>query len=173
MNARQAVIAIRSIGGWLVARPGERAYVHSSIWPIGRYRAGMHAHATWATRLRKAMDAAGFDGAGDLARAAGLNYSVVRRWLAGEGTPTVDNLRAISSPLRVPLIQLIVWAGLLSSEEARLDASAPAQITPEEALRSDPTLTEDGRRAGLASLEGLRKAFSSTPDAGRRRRSGA
>lgn len=119
------------------------------------------------------MDAAGFDGAGDLARAAGLNYSVIRRWLAGEGVPTVDNLRAISGPLHVPLIQLMVWAGLLSSEEARIDTGASAQITPEEALRTDPTLTDEGRRAAAASLEGLRRAFSSQPDAGRRRRSGA
>lgn len=131
----------------------------------------MHAQHDWPRKLRKAMTRAGFTTAADLASAAGLSYSVVYRWLEEDRVPNIDNLRAISGPLEVPLLELIVWTGLLSADEARIDTSA--QITPEEALRTDPTLTDEGRRAGLATLEGLRKAFSSTPDAGRRKRSGA
>jgi Uncharacterized Fe-S oxidoreductase len=106
------------------------------------------------------MTRAGYRGPADLARASGLDVSVVSRWLRGQ-RPTLDTLRSVSEPLGVPLLELAVWAGLITADEAGQRAREVA-ISPEDALRADETLTEEGRRAGLASLDGLRRAFGTT-----------
>ena len=165
MHAWQAV----SHGSCGLRHPGD---VHCCTPPLGLGPGtvtGMHAQSEWPSRLRDAMDQAGLKGAADLARASGLNYSVTHRWLAGEGVPSVDNLRAAAKPLGVPLLELMVWAGLITREEARL-RDPGTQLTPEEALAADRTLTAEGRRAGLASLEGLRKAFGTARPKERKRR---
>lgn len=63
--------------------------------------------------------------AAELARAAGLDPSVVARWRKGS-EPSIENLRRIGRVLGVPLLELMVRARLVTAEEAggALDAIA-------------------------------------------------
>lgn len=75
--------------------------------------------------LRRLMDARGFETDGDLQLASGLDASVISRWQAGGGAPTVQNLRKIAGPLGVHLGDLMVAAGLATKAELGMEYVAP------------------------------------------------
>lgn len=80
----------------------------------------------WPAYLRGAMAAAGMRNAAELARAAGIGEAQVSRWLRGATTPEEKNLRRLSKALKRPMLELLVAAGHLEPEEARMkDQPAP------------------------------------------------
>ncbi len=69
--------------------------------------------------LKRAMDARGVNQA-ELARVTGVNGSLIGRWLKDEVAPGMENLRRVSKALRVPYLDLVVAAGHMEPEEARM-----------------------------------------------------
>jgi transcriptional regulator with XRE-family HTH domain len=79
----------------------------------------------WAGYLESAMRGAGLTQA-ELARRSGLAESMVSRWLRGLNQPDVPNLRRVGPVLGVPMLELLVAAGHVTQDEARLrDAPRP------------------------------------------------
>jgi transcriptional regulator with XRE-family HTH domain len=61
-----------------------------------------------------------------LARQSGVGDAVISRWLNEESQPTIEKLRPLVVPLGVPLLELMVAAGRMEPEEARMkDRPAP------------------------------------------------
>lgn len=70
------------------------------------------------------MELRGFETAAALGRAAGIPNSTITRWITGDTTKiTVEKLRLLVKPLGVPLIVLIVKAGLFDPTELELSPS--------------------------------------------------
>lgn len=92
----------------------------------------------WPTFLRASMDARGLRTAAALAAQAGIGESLVSRWLRGANQPDVTTLRKLSPVLDVPVLTLIVAAGHLSPEEAKLrDVKPPAAPTVTPGISTD------------------------------------
>ncbi|GGM65020.1 hypothetical protein GCM10012275_39440 [Longimycelium tulufanense] len=72
----------------------------------------------WWTWLQAQLDERGWTRA-DLARAATVSQSRIADWKDKGTRPTLDNARAVAHALQVPLLVVLVEAGLLTSEEAR------------------------------------------------------
>lgn len=109
----------------------------------------------WPAYLKAAMEAAGYTSAAELARATGIGEAQVSRWLRGATQPDVINLRRLTRSLRRPLLELLVAAGHLEPEEARMKSAPepPAREdppSPEEALWSLPVLSEDEKEELVA-----------------------
>ncbi len=96
------------------------------------------APADWPTYLRAAMDAAGYTTASELARVSGVSEPVASRWLRGITQPDVANLRKVAPALRIPILQLLVAAGHLTVEEARLrELKVPAAPVVRRGISTD------------------------------------
>jgi transcriptional regulator with XRE-family HTH domain len=101
---------------------------------------------SWPEWLGQRMSLLGYRTSSDLARAAEVPDSVISRWRSGSTTPSLTQLRRLQVPLRAPLVELLVAAGLLTADEARLQA--PSAPQPEmrdvrDAIERDPVLTDD------------------------------
>lgn len=72
-----------------------------------------------------------------LARTTGLNDSAISKWRRGAAAPDVASCRRIAQAIHRPLLEVLVAAGHLSSEEAKLKAPPPTPQRPvsEEAAR--------------------------------------
>lgn len=66
------------------------------------------------------MDARSIGSQSELASKAGIDRSVISQWLNDKAQPTIPLLRKLEAPLGRPLIELMVAAGLISKEDARL-----------------------------------------------------
>jgi transcriptional regulator with XRE-family HTH domain len=114
--------------------------------------------------LKAAMEAAGIPTGARLAELAGLNPSLVNRWLNGKTVPSIDNLREIAPHLRVPLRVLVVRAGHMTAEEMGIDKDLPLPTgnhTLEDELRSDPRIRDDRKEPLIQFLQTL---FEEDPD---------
>lgn len=76
------------------------------------------------------MRAKNISSASELADKAGLNRSVVSQWLNDKAQPTIPNLDKLKGPLGRPLIEMMVAAGLISKEDARIK-ELPKPVKPE------------------------------------------
>lgn len=94
-------------------------------------------HMDFATWLDTHMRDRGLTPA-DLATAAGLAQSVVSRWRTGRVRPSVDNIRAAAHALRVPVVDGLIAAGILSPDDI---APPTAEVTA--ASLSDEELIEE------------------------------
>lgn len=72
---------------------------------------------TWAAFIRARMKTHGMAGPSDLARASGVDQSVISRWLNEGRTPTVDALRRLVAPLKTSLRDLLIAAGHATEED--------------------------------------------------------
>ena len=80
----------------------------------------------------------------DLAREAGLSSAVIYRWRSAETEPGIPNARLAASALGVPLLEFLVAAGAITSDEAGAPVSGPL---PGE-LSSEDLIDELRRRVG-------------------------
>jgi transcriptional regulator with XRE-family HTH domain len=100
----------------------------------------------WADWLGARMQAVGFEANSDLARATGVPDSVISRWRTSGTTPSIAQLRRLQSALQVSLVELLVAAGHLSPEEARVTSFSPAhRVTrgTRDAIRNDSELDDE------------------------------
>ncbi|SER96101.1 Transcriptional regulator, contains XRE-family HTH domain [Lentzea xinjiangensis] len=79
-----------------------------------------------------------------LAEKTGIAQPVLSRWMGGKTVPTIDNLRPVAEALNLPLLELVVRAGLLTEEEA--GAKLKLVNTTADKLSDDELLAEVGRR---------------------------
>jgi len=75
--------------------------------------------AGWAAFLDQAMRAKGLTQA-QLAERSGIGDSVISRWLTKGNQPDIPNLRRLVKPLGLGLVELMVAAGHLEPEEAKM-----------------------------------------------------
>lgn len=100
----------------------------------------------WADWLADRMQATGFEANSDLARAAGVPDSVISRWRTSGTTPSIAQLRRLPAALQVSLLELLVAAGHLSPEEARVRTyTMPERLARDTraAIRQDPDLDDE------------------------------
>src|SRR3954470_10687891 len=107
----------------------------------------MDESRSWARWLSARMVEVGLPTNSDLARASGIPQSVISRWRTSGSVPLPRQLRLLSTPLRTPMLQLMIEAGYLSPSEASitLRTEAPPRAGTEEAIEADPRLTPDLR----------------------------
>jgi transcriptional regulator with XRE-family HTH domain len=112
------------------------------------------AAVQWADWLAARMLALGFEANSDLARATGVPDSVISRWRTSGTTPSIAQLRRLQSALQVSLVELLVAAGHLSAEEARITSfTQPERVSrgTRDAIRHDHEL--DGELKHLLEVQ--------------------
>jgi transcriptional regulator with XRE-family HTH domain len=108
--------------------------------------------------LKAAMEAARIPTGARLAELAGLNPSIVNRWLNGKAVPAHDALRAIAPHLGIPMIVLVVRAGYMTAEEAGLEGSPTPPTgnhTLEDEIRNDPRIRDDRKEPLIQMIQTL------------------
>lgn len=124
----------------------------------------------WADWLAARMKAVGFGANSDLARATGVPDSVISRWRTSGTTPSIGQLRRLQSALQVSLVELLVAAGHLSAEEARVTSFTPAERVTRgtrDAIRHDAELDDELKHlleVQYDAMLALARARNPTPD---------
>ncbi|GAA2773061.1 helix-turn-helix transcriptional regulator [Saccharopolyspora taberi] len=95
----------------------------------------------WATYIADHLGRRGWE-VRDLAAAADISPSVVFRWKNGQ-VPNIKNARAAAKVLGVPLLEILVVAGIITPEEARASVTAPAGLS---GVSDDELVAEMHRR---------------------------
>jgi transcriptional regulator with XRE-family HTH domain len=106
----------------------------------------------WWGYIQNQLDARGWSGA-DFQRASGLSRTRVTEWRKGASV-TIEGARQVAGAFEQPLLTVLVAAGILSSEEARVRATAapsPADLTNEQLLGEIKRRLEAGDAAILAA----------------------
>lgn len=119
----------------------------------------------FAAFLKAAMRAAQIPTGARLAELAGLNPSIVNRWINNKAIPTIEALRAIAPHLGLPLRLLVVRAGYMTSEEVGLsdDPTPPTgHHSLEDEIRADPRIRKEQKAALIQLIETLFEEDSST-----------
>ena len=101
---------------------------------------------TWWPYIQNELDARGWTGA-DFQRASGLSRTRVTEWRHGKGV-TVDGARAVAKAFGQPLLTVLVAAGIITAEEAKLRAAAapsPTQLTDDQLVGELMRRVKEGR----------------------------
>lgn len=86
---------------------------------------------TFDEYMAAAMRVAGYPSNASLSRASGVATSSMSKWRNGIEQPSVDGLRRLAGVLRVPLLHLIVAAGMMTWEEAGLPEPLTLPVPPD------------------------------------------
>jgi transcriptional regulator with XRE-family HTH domain len=110
---------------------------------------------SWDDYLRHAMALAHVQNAAELSRRSGISESQISRWLKNRGAPDVETLRKVARVLNRPLLEVVVAAGHLTPDEARMkDApTIPEPASVRDTLLADPALSAAGRAMLLAAYD--------------------
>ncbi|GAB2964085.1 helix-turn-helix domain-containing protein [Saccharothrix stipae] len=103
----------------------------------------------WWAFLQAELDERGWNIA-ELARKSDVDRSVVTRWRDG-GDATVTNARKVATALGVPLLQVLVHAGVLTGSEIAGVELQGASLDP--AVLSDEELLDEIRRRFQRGLQ--------------------
>lgn len=120
---------------------------------------------SFAAYLQAAMNAARISNGARLAEMSGIGQSLVSRWLNGKSIPSIENLRAIAEPLGVPMRDLVIRAGHMTSEEFGLEEEPTpptGRHSIEDEIRADPRIRDDRKEVLIGLLESLRDEYSDT-----------
>lgn len=79
----------------------------------------------------------------------------VSRWKTGS-VPSLANMRAVADALGVPMIDVLIAAGVLDGDELNREPVAPATPSVDVAIEVDPNLTDLQRRTLRDILASLR-----------------
>lgn len=110
----------------------------------------------WAAWLRSRMRARSIDSPTALAKASGVDQSVISRWLNEGRTPQVDQLRKIADPLKATMIDLLIAADYVRREEVTGEP-APDLLDVPDAIERDTALIDEARAHLLNQYELLRR----------------
>lgn len=124
--------------------------------------------AAFAAYVAYAARAAGYDidsprggGKTALARDAGVSLSTISRLLSGERAPDPTTYEGLARALRVPIRELLVRSGIISSEslpESPRSAVRSRPITPREAADELGITDPVNREMFLAMVDRLKRA---------------
>ena len=148
---------MRARGRWEASRPAPRGYL-----PTVSEREVNH---DWADRVQRRMRAANLPTPTALAKASGVDQSVISRWINEGRTPTIEALRKVAGPLKTPVLELLVDAGHLTRDEVHPEAGA-GEDEPDvlEAIRRDPKLLPEAREHLLNQYGLLRRIGAARDD---------
>lgn len=127
---------------------------------MSQYVAAVGDTSGWIGYLDKAIANARMRPS-DLARATGVSDSVISRWRSGQSVPDVENLRRLSTALRVPLLELLVAAGHISASEARMK-DKPAPPAAPVGAGVDPDVLAELAQASPEAIEAVRAVLRAT-----------
>lgn len=116
----------------------------------------------FSTFLQAAMDNAGLPRPKDIEAATEgeVTNGVIYRWLRGGGEPTVKLLRPVARVLRVPLLEMLAAAEIITPIEAGLEedpSPPPAKPTTEDEILADDQLSDDQKDALVGLYRVLRR----------------
>lgn len=120
----------------------------------------MNGFGAW---LSAQMTKCGFANNVELEHVTGIGNTTISRWRNETMAPSVDQLRKLEGPLRTPLLELLVRAGVLSPEEAKVSREQLRTIPPvavadvAEAVANDPDLIDEAKQHLLNQYELLRR----------------
>jgi transcriptional regulator with XRE-family HTH domain len=92
------------------------------------------------------MSLLGYRSNSDLARESGVPDSVLSRWRNAGTKPSLAQLRRLQKSLQASLLELLVAAGHLTPDEAKLTAVSRPERLPRDvrdAIELEPELTDD------------------------------
>lgn len=102
------------------------------------------------------MSLLGYRSNSDLARESGVPDSVLSRWRNVGTRPSLEQLRRLQPSLQAPLLELVVAAGHLTAEEAKLTAMSLPVRRPRDvrdAIELDRDLPPDLKHLLLSQYE--------------------
>jgi transcriptional regulator with XRE-family HTH domain len=101
---------------------------------------------------------------GSFAKRAGIDPSQPSRWRGENHVPRIESLRRIAKALDVPMAQILVVAGVVSSDDIHVEMPdfAPARPRAEDVVLDD-TLSPNDREFLLRYIEMARAAKSRRP----------
>lgn len=94
---------------------------------------------SFGTWLSAQMAACGFTTNMALERKTGIDNTTISRWRSDQMTPGMDHLRKLEGPLKTPYMQLLVRAGYVSPEEAKVRRDVPPRESGRPASPLDPS----------------------------------
>jgi len=109
------------------------------------------------------MENAGYPTGADVERGTEgeVDKGVVYRWLRGEGqAPTIAKLRPVAKLLGIPLLEMMVAAGLITAAEAGFEDDPkppPPRPTLEELVQESPDYSPEMKNAMSALLAAARE----------------
>ncbi|MGW2591992.1 helix-turn-helix domain-containing protein [Streptomyces sp. NPDC001515] len=111
--------------------------------------------------LRWALPRHGYDlaergGNARFAEASGIPVATVSRLLRDDGSPTIRTLLAVGKTLGVPVMPLLVRAGILPADELPASRTPQAPPTPHDALTALGVTTPSDQDAVLSVIRALR-----------------
>lgn len=119
--------------------------------------------AAFGDWLTAQMSRCGFKSNVDLEAVTGIGNTTISRWRTGAMAPSVEQLRKLEGPLKTPLLEMLVRAGVLSAEEAKIPRAALSKVSEvtvadvAEAIRQDSELMERAREHLLSQYQMLRE----------------
>ncbi|GLZ34835.1 hypothetical protein Lesp02_70220 [Lentzea sp. NBRC 105346] len=124
---------------------------------------------TFGPYLKGHMDRKGWN-ITQLGLEAGVSQAIISRWISGQTTPSVENLRPVAHAIGRPLLEVVVAAGILTPEEAKAKVvHSPAGTLSDEQLlaeverriktgaRPAPTLEKVAEQPGRFEVVGAKK----------------
>lgn len=94
----------------------------------------------------------------------GLNTPTVMRWAEGSD-PDIAVFADLAEAADMPILELLVAAGVISADEAKVTPREPRAVDVDEAIENDPRLSATERQA----LRAVRGLVEETLRTGRRR----
>lgn len=94
----------------------------------------------WGIYIEKRMDAIGWKNV-DLARASGIDRSLIGRWRNEDTVPAIESVRSVAHAFGRDIREALIEAELFTEDEMQART-----ITPDIRLISDEELTEEVRR---------------------------
>lgn len=98
----------------------------------------------------------------------GVEGPTLSRWKSGDATPTLPRMVTIADALGVPLLDVLIGAGIVDRRDVGRDAARPAAPSIDAAIEHDPGLTALQRRTLRDMLAAMREV-GSEPRVSRRR----
>jgi transcriptional regulator with XRE-family HTH domain len=112
----------------------------------------------WATWLEERMSLLGYRSNSDLARESGVPDSVLSRWRNAGTRPSLEQVGRLQPALQAPLLELLVAAGHLTPDEAKLTAmSSPVRLPRDvrDAIELEPELPDDFKHLLLNQYDAM------------------
>lgn len=114
---------------------------------------------TFGEFLVTAIGVAGYTSNASFARAAGVPTSSVSKWINDVERPTAEMLRRMEPVLHVPILELYVWAGMLTWQEARFSGPPALPTAPDIdsliAKIADSPMSEEAKQQVIVELRRL------------------